>query len=216
MKKIFILLLLFSNLFVFDSKPTIFKREQTTDNHISESIEKLKNLKDKYKTIKMDPYETFPMVGLTKPHFGEAYLDGGTEIENFQRNNFSMREYFENLFDYIPYNSVGSCGYVALIAAMSYYDTFYNDDIIPSIYESGEYNAKNKSDLRYKSPGVIRLPYNENAYPSYYEFCNETQNIDLQSKLLLLNNKNSSNFTGGTNGWTFNDLLNNFYSSKKI
>lgn len=131
-----------------------------------------------------------------------------------------MREYFENLFDYIPYNSVGSCSYVALTAAMSYYDTFYNDDIIPSIYESGEYNAKNKSDLRYKSPGVMRLPYNENAYSSYYEFCNETQNFNLQSKLTILHNINRNsyniqNFVPAGSGWDYNEILNSFYKYDK-
>lgn len=42
----------------------------------------------------------------------------------------------------MPNNSAGSCGYVAVASALSYYDNFYNDDIIPEKYNL--YYLRNK------------------------------------------------------------------------
>lgn len=53
-------------------------------------------------------------------------------------SGMSMVTYFQNLYTYSPVNSHGSCGYVSFIQYLSYYDTFRNDNIIPTVYERSQ------------------------------------------------------------------------------
>ena len=41
-------------------------------------------------------------------------------------NGFSIKTYFQNLDTYSPSNVGNSCGYVAFIQYLGYFDTFYN------------------------------------------------------------------------------------------
>ena len=221
MKKTFVLLALFSNFLGFNSQTRDFQLEATTINHIDESVNKLKTINKRYSISKVKNEYNNNNPCSSKPYFDQTYFEGRTETEKFQNYNFSMKDYFENMFYFSSYNSMGSCGYVSLIQTMSYYDTFYNDDIIPNIYEFNESTAKNKNDLKYKSLGVMRLPYNDSVYLSYYDFCNKTQNYDLQAKLTILNNINENTynikkFYASTNGWNYNKILNSFYGSNII
>ena len=47
-----------------------------------------------------------------------------TSVNNERSKDLSMNSYFENLYENISYNDVGTCGYVSLISVMFYYDTF--------------------------------------------------------------------------------------------
>lgn len=53
-----------------------------------------------------------------------------------------MESYFANLDKYMPNNSAGSCGYVAVSSVLSYYENFYKDDIM-----SEKYNLRHKGFL---------------------------------------------------------------------
>ncbi|MDE5714949.1 MAG: hypothetical protein K2I42_02345, partial [Anaeroplasmataceae bacterium] len=48
---------------------------------------------------------------------------------------YSMKQYFMNLNENIGYNVAGTCGLVAIGMLLSYYDTFWNDCIIPEYYD---------------------------------------------------------------------------------
>ena len=66
--------------------------------------------------------------------------------------------YFANLKENFPTNTVGSCGYIATEILLSYYDVFYNADIIPEqAYGQNMITSvsTNSYDLRYcsNSPG---------------------------------------------------------------
>lgn len=77
-----------------------------------------------------------------------------------------MITYFKNLSDYSPKNSYGSCGYVSLIQYLSYFDTFYNDNIIPEKFEKN-YDGNDWDDAILKSPGVLRQDYPEQSNELY-------------------------------------------------
>ena len=66
-------------------------------------------------------------------------LDKNADVSN-------ITKYFKNLYKYSPENSYGSCGYVSFIQYLSYYDTFYNDSIIPENYEQYDKDASNLED----------------------------------------------------------------------
>ena len=53
----------------------------------------------------------------------------------FEQPKFVIN-YFNNLDLNMPTNNVGNCGYVALTMLLSYYDTYWNGDIIPDIYNN--------------------------------------------------------------------------------
>lgn len=74
-------------------------------------------------------------------------------------NSNDVVTYFSNLYKYSPMNSYGSCGYVSLIQYLSYYDTFYNDSIIPENYERSQGNVATFEEAFSISPGVIRQDY---------------------------------------------------------
>ena len=140
-----------------------------------------------------------------------------------------MVDYFENLTQYSPYNSVGSCGFVSLIQALSYYDTFYNFEIIPEEYNQRNELAKTEAEAKLISPGVLNQTYNSSLYPSYYEYCNATVDNDLQSYLTVIYNidngtnnsgqhtdKNGNlidNFEASVGAWDYQNILNLYYDS---
>lgn len=65
--------------------------------------------------------------------------------------------YYMNLRENFAKNINGSCGYVALCALLSFYDTFMNDDIIPEIYDKPSSVNSNEIDyLTQHSPGVLK------------------------------------------------------------
>ena len=52
------------------------------------------------------------------------------------QEDFFASYYFSQLYQNYGYNARNSCNYVALGMLLSYYDTFWDDTIIPSPYES--------------------------------------------------------------------------------
>lgn len=148
--------------------------------------------------------------------------DGGDSPDYLAYTNFNRISYFKYLYNYSPANtSSGTCGYVSLIQLMSYYDTFYNDYIIPEAYDDGPLNNTSLSQANSNSPGVVRQAYSNSVYSSYYDFCNSTQNNNLESKLTVihntLNNTNNYNsFVAEIGGWDYQALLNSFYGSSNV
>lgn len=76
--------------------------------------------------------------------------------------NLDMEAYFYHLGDNIIENNYGNCGFTAIGMLLSYYDSFWNDDIIPEAWDSGTesfgYKARSNSDATsYQSPGCIGI-----------------------------------------------------------
>lgn len=142
-----------------------------------------------------------------------------SDRDYIQNTSFDMSTYFENLYDYIPSNTEGTCSYVALIEVMSFYDTFYNDSIIPEQYEDKRTDCMTQQQVQLHSPGVRSRAY-QNKQGSYHSFCHQNESEDLQSRFLVINNQlngtdNATSFRADTNRTHYQNILNFFYSNTK-
>ena len=64
--------------------------------------------------------------------------------------------YFENLNHYHGSNTEGTCAIVAVQILMGYYDTFYNDNVIPEIYDDIATSYKDNIATFTQSPGSVQ------------------------------------------------------------
>lgn len=117
-----------------------------------------------------------------------SFINNELDNEITTVNNFNMKTYFQYLDSNIAINSHGSCGYVALIECLSYYDTFYNDNIIPENFENDIINFDSITHALYRSPGVKSMPYPEPIdKQSFYNFVVENMDNDLQLTMMYEN-----------------------------
>ena len=190
------------------------------------NVGKLAEIEEKYKSdnsaIFSDDEEA--------PHDDTA-PNGTADYTNYLNKNFYSKTtfnrstYFQNLSNYSPNNNIGSCGYVSLIQLLSYYDTFYNDSIIPEQYERKNETATTEAAAKLQSPGVLRQYYYGSGYSSYYEYCNATMDSDFQSKLTVTRNIITGTNVDGTNAdgtakfqysigaWSYQDILDKLYGN---
>lgn len=93
------------------------------------------------------------LISLTLLLFNGISLYAEEIYNNINVNNISKENYFLNLKDNFSQNEFGTCSYVSLENLLSYYDTFYNDDIVSEKYEvntnnlsisPGSYNDTNE------------------------------------------------------------------------
>ena len=103
--------------------------------------------------------------GLTKNT--QFYYDNDDPIA--LTNNYASY-YFYNLDRNFGNNLVGSCGYVAMGMLLSYYDTYWDDNIIDDRYDENEYLINDSISNTIKSPG-IKKDEPENIFPNniYFE-----------------------------------------------
>ena len=81
--------------------------------------------------------------------------DGGGELTYYVHDPSFMKKYFFYNANNFGYNYYGSCGYVAAEILLSYYDTYWNDDIIPEKYDlPGSLSYYNKNLPFLTSPGT--------------------------------------------------------------
>lgn len=140
---------------------------------------------------------------------GVAHADGN---DTTYGNHF-LQHYFINLRSNIGRNQIGTCGYVALGMLLSYFDTYWDDDIVPECYETPAI-ISSVSDLDYDSPGAgeIYHSYNSCGYEGslyteeiFYHVMNDHWQDTLQGALLreMMNNYNELNFQQGPDGNTY-------------
>jgi len=103
---------------------------------------------------------------------------------------FSMKDYFQNLYENSPDNDKGTCSYVAFIQYLSYYDTFYNDNIILNAYEINDV-AQSYDECIENSPGVLKQKIEDNII----EYIETYKDIDFQAKLIDIVYNNRENET---------------------
>ena len=140
-----------------------------------------------------------------------SYAPGATQTSSV------VIDYFNNLYTYSPINSAGSCGYVSLIQYLSFYDSFYNDSIIPEEYERNQGIASTLSEARSISPGVLRQSYpNPNlgnvTVEDFYNFVIANKDTDYQMKLMYIVNEydehSSSNYSYSIGMWNYFKVFN--------
>lgn len=180
---------------------------------------KLSQIEDKYGLFIENKYNNFYQTPEdSKPIANDKYIEYSNNP--FAPNtSFDMTTYFKNLYEYSPNNNIGSCGYVSLIQTMSYYDTFYNDNIIPEIFDRKYNYSLSETETKSHSPGTLKLFYHDSEYTSYYEFCVETQQKSFESYLTILYNlKHNTNydscFSYSIGGWEYEELLTELYGNK--
>ena len=113
-----------------------------------------------------------------------------TSLDVADNSQYGIIPYFQNLYAYSPINSYGSCGYVSLIQYLSYYDTYWDDDMIPESYDRNQGNTTSIDEAVAISPGVLRQ-----SYPKYdlYSFIQANKSIDFQMYLMDIVNKAKGN-----------------------
>lgn len=198
----------------------------TSSKETSKTISDLQVLNEKYKA------DTTINEDFELPH--EITPDGGPDYTNYLDSDyyatttFNRRNYFENLTKYSPNNNIRSCGYVSFIQLLSYYDTFYNDSIIPDKYDKFYENATTETEVKSYSPGVLKQQYYSSS-GSYYKYCHDTMEEDFESKLTVIhnqlentdndgthldsNNKVVNNFTYSIGAWHYQSILNSLYGN---
>ena len=110
-------------------------------------------------------------------------------VAYYPQKNFDMKSFFENFYVHQPANTIGSCGYVSLISLLCYYDTFYDDRIVPEKYERNGESKSSFEEAKLESPGVVRDAFDKNGTKTYRKYCHETMDYNLQSELTVLNNQ---------------------------
>lgn len=81
------------------------------------------------------------------------------EIESLSNDNTLhltneyATNYFYNLTDNFGVNEMGSCGYVALGMLLGYYDTYWDDNIVPETFEQTATLPTNNFSTNVSSPG---------------------------------------------------------------
>ena len=178
-------------------------------------------------------YLTINNFELMAPQFAGSFTKDYTTPEG------RMQAYFANLLTNEAANSHGSCGYVAFIQYLSYFDTFHNDHLIPYPYEVFSNTSYSTwAGAMTVSPGVINQSYplpsdpeyifennvwveNINGYKSmdFYNFVQANKNTDFQMKLMDIVNTHRNNppaplyYTCGVGMWNYHLILDELYGT---
>lgn len=83
---------------------------------------------------------------------------------SFVSDNSFKHYYFYYLLNNFGNNDVGSCGYVAMAMLLTYFDTYWDDNIVPSSYEVPGYMSSLDVSTCNSSPGTTR----ESTCPEMY------------------------------------------------
>ena len=133
--------------------------------------------------------------GLYDQDILELYNSTKNVEQLYLKDNFQTY-YFSSLTDNIGNNTKGSCGFVAFGMILSFYDTYWDDCIVPEIYDNSS-ELVSESILECEcSPGITVEPDNI-AYcnqQTYYSNISNYENIYFHFKLLNLYKNNISDF----------------------
>lgn len=135
------------------------------------------------------------------------YLD--TQNNNVTKTksiNPTMEKYYKNLNNCFGRNINGSCGYIAIQMLLSYYDTFYNDDLIDEVFEY-QITPSSLNNIILESPGTrMEIDYNLSTVSEATNFYRYFSSTYFMSYLICLcmdnpeiNYYNLYNITFGTN-----------------
>ena len=101
--------------------------------------------------------------------------------------------YFSNLTRNFGNNVKGSCTYIAFAMLLSYYDTYWDDSIIPESYDMITMLSNNVLGLTVESPGIYSedtiLPEDDDISIStddYYQLIEQYSNAHFHLKLIQL------------------------------
>lgn len=102
-----------------------------------------------------------------------------------------MKNYFYNLRDNFGYNQTSTCAYVALGMLLTYYDSYYNDNLVPEQYDANAYLNSMSEYASATSPGSNETPIPITPPLNVYEYINtlrENEETSLHAKLVVISN----------------------------
>lgn len=105
-----------------------------------------------------DDFEYDDPLNIKTPKFSTSSNNLENEEKYYNNDKFNFY-YFKNLNDNVIKNNNGNCGYTAISMLLSFYDTYWNDNVISSSYESSYAYLNNFEDESsnykiYNSPGI--------------------------------------------------------------
>lgn len=176
---------------------------ECVDEYIIEIIEDVENTENTENTVR-DVYacDSCRIPNLTAETQEQLMFFDTTEAKYIQENSAFLNTYaayyFLKLKDHIPDNFRGSCSYVAATMLLSFYDTYWDGNIIDDIYEEkSEFNT----NLSYTKSPSTKTNYDSDIISAaqekyknkttftdadYYEVLKDFSETDLQRKLIRI------------------------------
>ena len=99
-----------------------------------------------------EPFEDLDLYASEETH-SDYNGFGAQSVDYFEQPTF-VSDYFANLTEHFPTNNSGNCGYTAAAMLLSYYDTYWNLNIIPDQFNDLTPSRVHRDDNHYSSPGV--------------------------------------------------------------
>lgn len=149
--------------------------------------------------------------GLYDPEILALYNSTENEEELFLTENYQTY-YFNKLGDNIGDNSKGSCGFVATGMLLSFWDTYWDDNIVPEEYDATTALNEGFIDLYANSPGVIQEPdcIADASTEVYDQYIHDYADKYFHFKLIDLFENEFGNREPGQYGMGYNDYVNLF------
>ena len=98
--------------------------------------------------------------------------------------------YFNNLTNNFGNNKKGSCTYIAFAMLLSYYDTYWDDAIIPENYDMITMLSSNELGLNVESPGIYTegspIIWDNMSTADYYQVVEQYSNAHFHLKLIQM------------------------------
>ncbi len=98
-------------------------------------------------------YEQVDFDILSNNEIASGYVGNQSDETVFLTDNYASY-YYKNLEQNFGNNTMGSCGYVAIGMLLSYWDTFWDDNVIPENYDMITMLESNEINLSLASPGI--------------------------------------------------------------
>lgn len=133
-------------------------------------------------------------------------------IPYYSQKDYSYYFFYNSYVNNIK-NSIGNCGYTAISMLLSYYDSYWNDNIILEAYDSGV-NLISNNDMGYyiDAPGII-----DNSVFSYSKNVEELSKKEKDSEIRNFINQVISNKENSFFGLLLSYAISNgYYSTKSL
>lgn len=150
--------------------------------------------------------------GLYDSKILELYKSAKNEEELFLLENYQTY-YFNKLGSNMGNNTKGSCGFVATAMLLSFWDTYWDDNIISENFDATTELEDEYIDLYAESPGVIREPdclAEVEDIDKYDKYVHKYSNNYFHFKLIDLFDKHISERDPGNYGMGYQDYIDLF------
>ena len=117
----------------------------------------------------------------------EIFLEYVDQIMQYKHLKGRLKYYFQNLKQNFGNNQMGSCGYVSVASMLTYFDTFYNDDIVPENYDVIS-EANSTDEALENSPGSKYEVLDESSLDKYWEEIENNKDDNLHNLMISNNN----------------------------